>query len=189
MAEPQIAAQRTLNITELLEQIVLELPPKCILVFQRVNKMFKATIDNSILIQQALWFKRSRTIDGATKEPDINPMLNYKSQCYLAIAFFSKGGRNGIDVVVPDLQRLQESGSGTSFANMLLWDQCSRDTRLEVTIYDRSTPVWERLLAINVGELALEKPPTVAELLKLVLDHAVTRHLTEDDMYDPNYLK
>ncbi|KAK4618101.1 hypothetical protein CLAFUW4_11934 [Fulvia fulva] len=51
------AAHVVINTPELLDNILLRLPMKRLLFSQRVNKQFKATIDGSIKLQQALFFK------------------------------------------------------------------------------------------------------------------------------------
>ncbi|KAK4613631.1 hypothetical protein CLAFUW4_09711 [Fulvia fulva] len=64
--EPQQIPQQTANMyaaahavfytTELLEQILLELPMKDLLLDQRVSKMWKECIDKSTKLQKALFF-------------------------------------------------------------------------------------------------------------------------------------
>ncbi|USW53653.1 Putative F-box-like domain superfamily protein [Septoria linicola] len=51
------AAQRTFNVAELLEMILLELPPRDVLLAQRVNKQWQGAITASLKLQQLLFFK------------------------------------------------------------------------------------------------------------------------------------
>lgn len=65
---------RALAIPELLEQVLLNLPVKDILLAQRVNRGFKATIDGSKKLQQALFFSP----EPASVSPTLNPLLSSK---------------------------------------------------------------------------------------------------------------
>lgn len=67
-------AQRALVIPELLEAILLELPPQSVLLSQRVNTTFKACIDGSLNLQQHLFFRQAplRT-NGQVR---LNPMIH-----------------------------------------------------------------------------------------------------------------
>lgn len=49
-------AAKSFTTTELVEQMLLQLPMKDLLLAQRVDKIFKATIDGSLKLQQALFF-------------------------------------------------------------------------------------------------------------------------------------
>ena len=85
------AAQRTFNIVELRELILKSLPPKELLLAQRVSKDWKATINTSRKLQERLFFRPSSTrllshdgapaskwLDIATQEevePSWNPLL------------------------------------------------------------------------------------------------------------------
>ncbi|GIZ36886.1 hypothetical protein CKM354_000035200 [Cercospora kikuchii] len=51
------AAERALNVAELLERILLSLPMKDILLYQRVSKFWKELVKNSPRLQQALFYR------------------------------------------------------------------------------------------------------------------------------------
>ena len=57
VVEPTLAIIRVLNTVELLEQILLFLPIKDLLLAQSVNTTFKAQIENSQALQRALFFE------------------------------------------------------------------------------------------------------------------------------------
>ena len=44
------------NIPELLEAVLLQLPPRRVLIDQRVNKFWRETITGSLPIQEKLWY-------------------------------------------------------------------------------------------------------------------------------------
>lgn len=73
-------AQKTLDTPELLEAILLELPPQSVLLSQRVNKTFKVVTDGSIKLQQHLFFKQ-RT-PQSTDKIQVNPFLAPILQLY-----------------------------------------------------------------------------------------------------------
>lgn len=72
-------AAKVFGVTELLEKILLELPMTDLLLIQRVSRQFKSTIDGSITIQQALFFKplpsKADKLDWADPEARSNPLL------------------------------------------------------------------------------------------------------------------
>jgi len=63
MADPVLAI---LNVVELLEKILFDVDIRTLLLSQRVNKMFKATIDGSHALQEALFFEAEAPADTAT---------------------------------------------------------------------------------------------------------------------------
>ena len=70
---------RVLGTVELLENILLGLDIRTLLLSQRTNRHFKSVIDRSTKLQQALYFK----LDASTEQPcsheaawyDLNPLL------------------------------------------------------------------------------------------------------------------
>lgn len=73
------SATRVLAITELLEQILLELPMRDLLLAQRVDQFWKHTIDGSPRIQRALYFEPvppSRPDGLMHTTPTVNPLLH-----------------------------------------------------------------------------------------------------------------
>lgn len=71
------AAQKVFAIPELLEAVLLELPPYDLLMSQKVNKEFKATVERSSRIQQKLFLKSRFSSHWANI---INPFLGRFSQ-------------------------------------------------------------------------------------------------------------
>lgn len=67
------AAQKALAVPELLEAVLVELPPYDLLMSQKVNKDFKATVERSSKIQQKLFLK-SKHCDSMMSG-EINPFL------------------------------------------------------------------------------------------------------------------
>lgn len=67
------ASDKVLGTTELLEAVLLELDTKTLLLSQRVSKTFKATITDSLAIQQALFPKPSMTMAPAWNELGFPP--------------------------------------------------------------------------------------------------------------------
>ena len=57
------ATNTALGITELLEAILEEVPPKDLLRCQRVCRTWKDTIDGSTKLQEALFFK-AKSVEG-----------------------------------------------------------------------------------------------------------------------------
>lgn len=70
------AAEQALGIPELLEPILLALPPLDIVVVQRANKNLKETIQNSTRIQQKLFYKRTSKDNGRNSMEVLNPLLS-----------------------------------------------------------------------------------------------------------------
>ncbi|KAI7234311.1 hypothetical protein KC330_g4906 [Hortaea werneckii] len=68
------SGQQVWDISELLEHILLQLPMRDLLLAQRVSRRFKAVIDSSDKIQQALFFKPA--VLPSTNVPRINPLLS-----------------------------------------------------------------------------------------------------------------
>lgn len=69
------AAEKALAIPELLEAILLALPPLDIVVVQRVNKDFRDAVKASTKIQQKLFYK-PRVAGNDESDVEINPLLN-----------------------------------------------------------------------------------------------------------------
>lgn len=70
------AAHAVINTPEPLENILVRLPMKRLLLNQRVNKQFKATIDGSNKLQQALFFQRSVPDGTSFGKNGVNELLN-----------------------------------------------------------------------------------------------------------------
>lgn len=72
-------------VTELLEDILLHLPLKDLLLSQRVNKHFKATIDGSLKLQRALFFSPAPQIPSGSVISDntirFNTLLLRAERC------------------------------------------------------------------------------------------------------------
>lgn len=64
------SCHRVINTTELLEEILINLPVQDLLLSQRVSKHFKAVIDGSIILQRALFFL-PEPIHGAPRMNEI----------------------------------------------------------------------------------------------------------------------
>ncbi|KAM3414897.1 hypothetical protein BST61_g10040 [Cercospora zeina] len=78
-AKHYIAAHRLFNVTELLENILLELPFKDLLVIaSRVCKRFKEVLDHSTRIQQALFFQ---PLPG----PEVHFFRDQDRNCFFAV--------------------------------------------------------------------------------------------------------
>lgn len=74
--DPRSPAERTLNTIELLEQVLLHLPEKDLLVnAQRVNQQFKATIDGSFILQEKLCFRQTNKEVPFDETEWINPLF------------------------------------------------------------------------------------------------------------------
>ncbi|KAI7162285.1 hypothetical protein KC349_g2202 [Hortaea werneckii] len=69
-----ISGQQVWDTSELLEHILSQLPMRDLLLAQRVSRRFKAVIDSSDKIQQALFFKPA--VLSPTDVPRINPLLS-----------------------------------------------------------------------------------------------------------------
>ncbi|KAK5115639.1 hypothetical protein LTR85_009810 [Meristemomyces frigidus] len=69
-----------INTPELLESVLLNFDITTLLLSQRVSHQFKATIDDSVKLQRALWF----TIDPAfaTNSYQLNPLLMKKNTSF-----------------------------------------------------------------------------------------------------------
>lgn len=70
------AAQEVFGTVELLEQILLALPPERILVTQRVHSTFRDAIASSLRIQQQLCFKAVSLTDGGQEQPWLNDFFS-----------------------------------------------------------------------------------------------------------------
>jgi hypothetical protein len=67
VAGPTSAVEKVLTTVELLEAVLLHLPPKGIILrAQRVSKTWKATIDNSVYISRLLWRKADPKLSGSS---------------------------------------------------------------------------------------------------------------------------
>lgn len=72
------ASQRVFGITELLEQILLHLPPRDVLLLQRVNGAFRNVTTTSDRLQRKLFFKADLHTDHAPPADFIlNPFLEF----------------------------------------------------------------------------------------------------------------
>ncbi|KAK5136511.1 hypothetical protein LTR08_002855 [Meristemomyces frigidus] len=71
------ATHRALAVVELLERIILHLPPKKIFQLQRINKHFAAVVETSVEIQRTICLAPDppRSHDSSTG-PRINPLLS-----------------------------------------------------------------------------------------------------------------
>lgn len=79
------ATSKVVNVTELLEAVLLELPCKDILIAQRVSKAWKATIQESVKLQAALCFTPTEaraTKDGNTSRERITSDSISARDCY-----------------------------------------------------------------------------------------------------------
>lgn len=79
------AAQAVFNTAELLEAILLELPPLDILVYQRVSKDWRNGVQKSVVVQRALFLAPEEVqgleleADGVTLKNIRNPYPVYNS--------------------------------------------------------------------------------------------------------------
>ena len=70
------ACAKVFATTELLERILLKLPMKDQLFAQRLSKHVKATIDNSVMLQRALFLQDTPPPqDGKRVKPVVNPLF------------------------------------------------------------------------------------------------------------------
>jgi len=80
-----MAAQRTFDVPELLEHVLLQLPIKDLLFAQKVCKHWKQTIEASPRAQQALFFRPTLLSDdhGKLERGDIkvNPLISRSGPC------------------------------------------------------------------------------------------------------------
>lgn len=93
MTSQPTAAEKVFAIRELLEPILLLLPARDLLLFQRVNKFFRDTITGSKPLQSALWLRTDLT-DHSTmsnRVPDLNPILTQYLHAYRERIFEFKG--------------------------------------------------------------------------------------------------
>lgn len=114
------AVQRALNTIELLEAIFLELPPRTLMLSQRVNTRFKGVIESSINVQQKLFLQPPpRAEDGTTA---VNPFLQYVPSrlgiCCVMFVTTAKGGivelRMGSTSLMSNKRRVVFSGDRIS---------------------------------------------------------------------------
>ena len=178
MQETSTAAERTFDIIELYEQILLHLPPKTLLHMQRLNKTSKATIENSTRLKEALWFKQPPTSSLGENIEDVhlNPLLKgfYPSKArYPWCHAYSYGLRSSIDVALSN-EAVARLWQNASFGDMLVWDRLPRDGLLCVMIQAENTRHHELFLCLKYGEFGFETPPTVMELVEMVLAHPGT---------------
>lgn len=124
------AATKVFDTAELLEAVLLQLPPRDLLLTQRVNTAFKASIDRSVHIQRKLFFKPNevrpddetglvtvnpfllRVIDFVKCDPetcDCCPLLWEEGLIYIYEKIFSLDGKRGY-VVDEDLMDDKYSG-------------------------------------------------------------------------------
>lgn len=87
--QSSIAAPKVLSIPELLEAILIDVPSQTLILSQRVNKKFKAIIEDSTKIQQKLFYTRPPGKD-ADNTININPLLvriikYHSSSCYVGV--------------------------------------------------------------------------------------------------------
>jgi hypothetical protein len=86
-------ASSIFGVPELMEAILLELPMKDVLLSRRVNKQFKATIEGSVELQQALFFvpscqrstqdtKSTTATDHYLSEPLVRPSTHARLASY-----------------------------------------------------------------------------------------------------------
>lgn len=90
------AAERVLELPELLERILLLVPMRDLLFSQRVSKFWQALIGNSLPLQQALFFKPIMKFKPFTALlVDRHPRKSYDGPCILQAV--SPGGKHGIE--------------------------------------------------------------------------------------------
>jgi hypothetical protein len=75
---------RLIGIPELFEAVLLQLPVRDLLIVQRVSRTFKAVIDASPMIQEALFF-RARPASSDGRVIDFNPLLGEAFPCWFAL--------------------------------------------------------------------------------------------------------
>ena len=93
--QPETAAARVAHVPELVEMILLclgQIDVKDLLLAQRVSKHFKAVIDGSTKLQQALFFKA----DPDCTEPRLNPLITARLLNSMGLGRNSKTGLIGI---------------------------------------------------------------------------------------------
>ncbi|CZT15457.1 uncharacterized protein RCC_01313 [Ramularia collo-cygni] len=132
------AAPRVFNIPELLQMILLELRTnigepadiaklKTLLLCQRVNKTFRATVQNSIDLRRALWFEQlpdaeqqlRRTLEG--EECAINPFFRGRNKGPLYI-----GRKSPHSLVFLNFNHIRWSGDDSSWYRMLFVQASNR---------------------------------------------------------------
>ncbi|KAK4494364.1 hypothetical protein PRZ48_014662 [Zasmidium cellare] len=80
------AIQKLIHTTEILEKVLLELDTKTLLLSQRVCKTFKEIVDDSMYLQEALFFRQAPASRAAKYgEGGVNPLLTWPWQRELGL--------------------------------------------------------------------------------------------------------
>lgn len=71
------AATHVMNLPELLESILLRIDNQTLILSQRVNKQFQATITSSVSLQEKLFFRKPRALTSpeSSDREVVNPLL------------------------------------------------------------------------------------------------------------------
>ncbi|KAK4617453.1 hypothetical protein CLAFUW4_12561 [Fulvia fulva] len=144
--------------------------------------MFYATIEYSPQIKEMLWYTPPTPPlddDDGCESMELNPLLKDRdpvgrypwcSTCSLPWAKFIE-----VKISTSALARLRQ---GASFSNMCLWKSCAPEVSLWVEIRDEDARYYKLRRRIPYGELALDGPPTVMELVDVVFKHEQTTRWT-----------
>lgn len=146
----QNPAAKVLAIPELLEAVLLELPPRDLLLSQRVNKTFRDVIDDSIYIQRKLFFKpcSSTVPDGTSvRNPFLQRILRLHdpgNHVFLA----SHTPRHGRLLRELSLSRDEHfCGARTKSPNQSVIDRVDHSRRTLVTELRNGS--WQRMLVAD----------------------------------------
>lgn len=110
-AADRTALDKVFDITELHESILSHLPPKDVLLAQRVSKTWKATINGSLMLQRALGFVASSNSFVTTSNSDTDYFSRQKpslSTGMTAAQFIEASDKPGACVINPLLECLCE---------------------------------------------------------------------------------
>ena len=112
------AMERTLAITELRENIISHLPPKDVLLAQRVSKTWQATIKGSLMLQRALGFVPNGSTDTSSSglHVDFDSIKSTShSEGLTAVQFFEASQQAGAITINPLLYALCKAASHNCF--------------------------------------------------------------------------
>ena len=136
------ACHRVINTTELLEEILINLPVQDLLLSQRVSKYFKAVIDGSMIPQRALFFLPEPTHDA----PRLNDLLVSKivKKKMLELAGRSRGRRIHPKFLSATMQHL---ASGYRIVlHIIFYCDLDESTTAQLCIRERPTAgSWQKM--------------------------------------------
>lgn len=177
-ARATAVSQRTFDITEILEVILLNLPMRDLLLTQRVSRGFHSVIQGSLKIRQALYLEpvKACEADGKSIAPVVNPLLYRPHKLQQganksALVVFAEDGHPSIvrvrGLFTPDTARKTHNDESSSTVKDYLVEVEAlgiiERSAFGIAEVDAQTPCyakgsWQRMLA--------SQPPCVVRCFK-----------------------